>query len=111
VFKRKTSPATAGARALVSRADVLTTTPERYAKQLVSHLGHRVPVESTADGELLRFDRGRGLVQVGEGVLVLRAEADDEEALAVVQDVLGRHLMKFGVKQELTVTWSTPAPA
>jgi hypothetical protein len=111
VFKRKSSPATAGAQALASRADVRTATPERYARQLVSHLGHRVPVESTPDGELLRFDAGRGLVQVGEGVLVLRAEADDEQALAVVQDVLGRHLLRFGAKQELTVNWSDPAPA
>lgn len=111
MFKRKTRTAATGGPTLLSRADVLTATPERYAKQLVSHLGHRVPVESTPDGDLLRFEGGRGLVQIGEGMLVLQAEADDEQALAVVQDVLGRHLLKFGAKQELTVTWSPPAPA
>ena len=33
---------------LTARADVPTETPERYAKQLVSHLGHRV--DFTTDG-------------------------------------------------------------
>jgi len=110
VFRKRTLPAT-GAHPLTSRADVVTATPERFAKQLVSHLGHRVTVEETAAGHVLRFDAGRGLVQIHDGVLVLQAQADDETSLAVVQDVLGRHLLKFGAKHELTVTWSLPAPA
>lgn len=96
---------------LVSRAEVATATPERYAKQLASHLGHRVPVETTPDGDRLTFGDGRGLIQVGDGVLVLQAEADGEQALGVVQDVLARHLVRFGQKQELVVTWSDPSPA
>ena len=101
IWNRKKSP-------LSSRAEVATQTPERYAKQLVAHLGHRVPVEATPDGDQLTFDEGRGLVQIGDGVLVLIAEANGEPALAVVQDVLGRHLLKFGAKQGLSVTWSAP---
>jgi uncharacterized protein len=93
---------------LVSRAEVVTASPERYAKQLVSHLGHRVPVESTPHGEVLSFEDGRGIVTVGDGVLVLRAEARGQQALGVVQDVLGRHLERFGRQHELAVTWSTP---
>ena len=97
--------------ALVSRAEVATATPERYARQLVSHLGGKIPVTSTDDGDVFSFDDGRGLVQIGDGVLVLRAEAVGEKALGVVQDVLGRHLERFGAKQELAVSWSAPAPA
>jgi uncharacterized protein len=96
---------------LLSRAEVATATPERYAKQLVSHLGHRVPVEPTPDGDVLTFDQGRGVVRVGEGVLVLEAQGQGEAALGVVQDVLGRHLLKFGSRAELTVTWSAPEQA
>jgi uncharacterized protein len=95
---------------LVSRAEVATATPERYAKQLLSHLGHRVPVENTPDGDVLTFEDGRGVVRVGDGVLLLQAEAKGEKALAVVQDVLGRHLERFGTKAELTVSWSPAAP-
>ena len=40
------------------------------------------------------------------GVPVLRAQAGDTEALERVQDVLGRHLERFGQRNELVVTWA-----
>ena len=92
-------------QSLTSRADVPTTDPARYAKQLVSHLGRRV--EWTTDGAIssARFGEGTGRVIVGEGVLTLLAEAPDGEGLARVQDVLARHLERFGQRNELAVTW------
>jgi len=95
---------------LVSRADVVTDAPERYARQLASHLGHRITVEPTPDGDVYTFDGGRGVVRAGDGVLVLTAEGRGAAALGVVQDVLGRHLLKFGTKAGLSLTWSSPAP-
>jgi len=95
---------------LVSQADVVTDAPERYAKQLVSHLGRKVTVEETPEGQVLLIGGGRGLVAPGDGVLVLRAEAKGSEALATVQGVLGRHLERFGSKAELVITWSEPRP-
>jgi uncharacterized protein len=96
---------------LTSRAEVRTDTPERYAKQLASHLGHRISVTATPAGDVFRFDDGEGVVQPGDGVLLLRASGQGEQALARVQDVLGRHLARFGERAGLTVTWSEPAPA
>src|SRR5215203_4483091 len=92
---------------LTARADVPTDAPERYAKQLVSHLGRRV--EFTVDGptSTTAIAGGTGVVQVGEGVLTLRAEAPDQETLERVQDVLGRHLERFGQRNELAVVWTT----
>ena len=91
---------------LTARADVRTDVPERYAKQLVSHLGRRTEwategLTSTAD-----IAGGRGVVEVGEGVLTLRATAADAETLDRVQDVLGRHLERFGQRNELVVVWT-----
>ncbi len=96
---------------LTARADVLTDTPERYAKQLVSHLGRRT--EFTTDGptSTASIAGGTGVIQVGDGVLTLLAEAPDAEALAVVQDVLGRHLERFGQRNELTVVWTADQPS
>ncbi|TFV88739.1 DUF2218 domain-containing protein [Blastococcus sp. CT_GayMR16] len=91
---------------LTARADVPTEAPARYAKQLVSHLGRRV--EWTTDGAVstATIAGGTGIVEVGDGVLTLRAEAPDSESMARVQDVLGRHLERFGQRNELVVTWS-----
>jgi uncharacterized protein len=92
---------------LTARADVPTESPERYAKQLVSHLGRRV--EFTTDGptSTASIAGGTGVIHIGDGVITLRAEAPDAETLDRVQDVLGRHLERFGQRNELAVVWTT----
>jgi hypothetical protein len=92
---------------LTARADVVTDAPARYAKQLVSHLGRRVEFTTDGDTSTATFGEATGAVVVGEGVLVLRAEAPDAESLARVQHVLGSHLERFGQRNELAVTWTT----
>ena len=97
--------------ALSARADVPTDSPERYAKQLVSHLGHRVEFATVGDTSTADIGGGTGSVVVGTGVLTLLAQGPDAETLARVQDVLGRHLERFGQRNELTVTWTRTATA
>ena len=94
---------------LLSIAVVPTDASERYGKQLLSHLGHKVTVEPLPDqpapaGRLL-FAYGVGTVLPMPDKLVLRAAAADLESLARVQDVMQRHLEKFGARRELLVTW------
>jgi len=103
---------------LLSIAVVTTDASARYGKQLLSHLGHKVrmeplPDQPTPSGRLI-FAYGVGTVLPMPGQLVLRATAGDAESLARVQDVLQRHLEKFGARRELVVTWgpvdTTPDP-
>ena len=95
--------------ALVSRAAVATATPERYAKQLLSHLGQRTTWTTDKDTSTAEIAGGTGRVVVGAGELILFAEAPDGETLARVQHVLGSHLERFGQRNELTVTWISDA--
>jgi len=100
---------------LLSIAVVTTDAPERYGKQLLSHLGRKVQTEPLSDrpapaGRLL-FAYGVGTVLPMPGQLILRATAADQESLARVQDVLQRHLEKFGARRELTVSWGPVEPA
>jgi hypothetical protein len=89
-------------------AVVVTDAPARYAKQLLAHLGRKrevQPLDGAPDGGTLVFDDGRGHVRPGAAALVLEAVADDADGLAHVQDVLGRHLERFGARRELVVDW------
>jgi hypothetical protein len=100
---------------LLSVAVVSTDASERYGKQLLSHLGRKVHTEPLPDrpapaGRLL-FAYGVGTVLPMPGQLILRATAANQESLARVQDVLQRHLEKFGARRELTVTWGPVEPA
>ena len=65
---------------------------------------HPLPIPETE--ELYRA----ALVSLGEGVIVLEAQAPGEKALQVVQNVLGGHLARFGERAGLAVTWSPAAP-
>jgi hypothetical protein len=91
-----------------STAVVVTDAAARYAKQLLAHLGRKNPVEALEgepDGGQLVFSYGTGIVRPGDGALLLVAEAPDADGLAHVEDVLARHLERFGARRELVVTW------
>ena len=96
--------------AFTSRADVPTQAPERYAKQLVSHLGRKV--EFVADGNTFTATIGGSTARivVGDGVLTLVAAAQAEPDLARLEHALGDHLQRFGRRAELVVRWVRSAP-
>jgi hypothetical protein len=90
-------------------AAVPTDAPERYAKQLLSHLGRKntvEPVDGVADAWRLVFAYGTGTIRAEADRIILQADGADEESLARVKDVLGRHLERFGARRELVVQWS-----
>jgi DNA-binding PadR family transcriptional regulator len=99
-------PAPQGAGLLVSTASVATPAAARYAKQLASHLGRRCEVRETDEGTLLVMDAGECLLDPTEESLELRATAPTDEALETVQDVVARHLERFGQREELVVAWA-----
>ena len=96
---------------LTARADVLTDAPERYAKQLLSHLGRRTEWTTEGSTSTAPIAGGTGVIEVGDGVIRLRAEAPDTETLDRVRDVLGRHLERFGRRNELSVVWTADRSA
>lgn len=92
--------------ATFSRADIATATPERYAKQLVAHLGRKLNFGTDGATSTATIGGATGKVIVGKGVLTLTAAGDDPVAVAVAEDVLGRHLERFGARNELSVRWT-----
>jgi len=89
-----------------SEARVVTDRPHRYAKQLASHLGRKVETswdEETGRGALT-FGLGSATLTAEPGVLLLAVEGEAEN-LDRLEDVVGRHLVRFGVKDELVAEW------
>jgi hypothetical protein len=90
---------------LAATAVVATPTPERYAKQLASHLGRRSEVVEQDAGTLLRLAGGECLLRSQGDALELHASAPTAEALERVTAVVGSHLERFGQRNELLVSW------
>jgi uncharacterized protein len=94
-------------RGLVSAtAFVVTSRPERYVKQLVSHFGNKVKSELTDEGGRLEFDFGVCELKAAPTGIELIGTAEDAAQLETLKDVVARHLVRFGVNDQLTVTWT-----
>ncbi len=91
---------------LAARADVTTPKAERYAKQLVNHLGHKLAFTTTGPESVAGIGAGTGTVIAGDGVLTLLASAPNADDLDAIKHVLGTHLERFGGRDGLTVAWS-----
>lgn len=91
-----------------SSARVATDRASRYIKQLVSHMGNRVATKLAEDGTgTIELAAGKCVLAPAADHIDLTATADDADALLGVQDVIARHLVRFGTKDELTVEWRT----
>ena len=98
-----------------SSATVATDRPGRYGKQLASHLGRRVSStwdDDAGTGEItLPFGRAELTAQQGALHLFVQGSLDAEPdlqgtaGLDRLEDVVGRHLVRFGTKDELVVQW------
>jgi hypothetical protein len=90
-----------------STALVATDRPARYGRQLVAHLGRRTGGEWSDADERGFVDLGAGRAEVcctPEGLrLSVTGETDD---LARLEDVVGRHLVRFGARDDLQVRWT-----
>ena len=64
----------------------------------------RPSTASRRSGRLV-FSYGTGTVRPENNQLMLEAVAADADSLAHVEDVLARHLERFGAKRELVVNW------
>ena len=110
---------------LTAEAQVKTQDPGRYLTQLCHHaqqvhrMRHRPrnhggdgqpppkveAVKCSETGGMISFGWGRCAMQATPGRLTLRAEAEDQESLQRVQDIVTRDIERFGKRHQLTVTW------
>jgi uncharacterized protein len=93
---------------LSSEARVPTAAPSRYLAQLCKHFGHKLPVEFDERHGRVEFPAGRCELDAPAeaGTLVMRVIADDEAALARLEDVVARHLERFAFREKPEVHWT-----
>ncbi|CAN5696589.1 hypothetical protein BH10ACT9_BH10ACT9_00870 [soil metagenome] len=93
---------------ITSTASVTTTRGRRYGKQLVSHLGRRSvgKWDDTTDSGTLDMsgDAAHVTLTSTPEALILEIRSSDAD-MATYEDVVGRHLLRFGDRDELQVQW------
>jgi hypothetical protein len=98
---------------LIAEARVETRRPSRYLVQLCKHVHHiaqaqpetRARVEWSDDRGVVSFVWGRCTLRADPGVLMLRAQASDEQHLQRVEHRVAELLERAGRRDHLSVTW------
>jgi hypothetical protein len=90
----------------LSRADVLTDAPARYAKQLVSHLGRKVEFVTDGPTSSATVNDLTLAITVADTVLTLTVTGSDPSTVARGEHALGGHLERFGARRDLKVAWT-----
>lgn len=80
---------------LKSKAEVAIERPGRYAKQLASHLGHKITITEIPGGHHYVIENATADVLPQESQIVFSCKASDAEALERMQYVLQKHIVKF----------------
>ncbi len=91
-----------------SSAKLVIDRPERYAKQLASHIGHKAQSISEADGiTSITFGfGGTGTIAVDSESVLLTGDAGNQEDLEKIQNILGKHLLKFAKLEDQQLDWN-----
>lgn len=89
-----------------SFANIRTEKARGYLIQLCKHFAHKI--EATFADNRGRIAFGAGVCELNaedEHVLVAQVSTTDETQLAMLEDVVERHLKRFAFKEELSVQW------
>ncbi len=85
----------------------MTDRPTRYGKQLTTHMSRRNGGEWDAQANTgwINLVKARADITCADDRIVIDLTAEDAEALTTFEDVIERHLVKFGLKDGLTMWW------
>ncbi|WP_374377323.1 DUF2218 domain-containing protein [Dongia sp.] len=95
--------------AFSSVARVPTDKAARYMGQLCKHFAHKIPATFDAETGRIEFSIGVCELAAAKDALAIHVSAADEETLAQMEDVVARHLVRFGFRDELVVNWQRGA--
>ena len=88
-----------------SRVEVTTEHASRYLQQLSKHWAHKFETEFTPLSSKIALPLGDARLSANNTSLVIEVVAHKSEDLSVLQDVVQRHIERFGFKETLDFEW------
>jgi hypothetical protein len=88
-----------------STAEIATPQAARYLTQVCKHFQHKLPVTLGDGAGHITFTIGGCRLRAEKETLVLSVEAPDDARLLQLQDVVGRHLLRFAFREDMQIVW------
>src|SRR5262245_19295918 len=92
-----------------SSARIETERASIYLQQLCKHFAHKLPVTFAPEQGQITFSAGICRLEASNGVLVLKAEAEDDARLVQLQGVIDKHLLRFAFRDPPKIEWCAAA--
>lgn len=89
----------------LATARVVTPKASRYLKALCNHFDRKANARHDDTSGQVQFPFGKCTLQVVEDALLIQVMAESESMFTRVKHVVADHLVRFAVKEELTVNW------
>lgn len=86
-------------------ADVSTSTPDRYADELLQQLAGGQPRQVDENTRVVQVDGTEVSVTVASALISLQVQAPDDESLARTEELVGGILDALDEPSELVVEW------
>jgi hypothetical protein len=89
-------------------ARVPTTHGAKYVQQLCKHWAHKLEVELGEGTGIVRFKDGVAMMTSGPDALSVTVEADQEEPVERLKEVVAQHLDRFAFREApLSFEWTS----
>ncbi|WP_319529988.1 DUF2218 domain-containing protein [uncultured Cohaesibacter sp.] len=93
----------------MTHSSVSTISSDRasgYLQQLCKHFGHKIETRFTPEEGEIIFPFGRCDLTAVDRDLTMKAQAESEEDLKKLENVIASHLERFAFKEELKISWT-----
>lgn len=90
----------------VATARVMTLKASRYLKALCNHFDRKANAHYDDTSGQIQFPFGECTLEVIDDALLIQVVAESETMFTRVKHVVADHLVRFAVKEELTVNWA-----
>lgn len=90
-----------------STTRVATKEGKNYIGKLCRHFRHKIEATYTETEGKAVFPKGVCLMRAEPDALQFDIEAESAEAVAKIQGVIDRHLIKFAFREQLEIQWET----
>lgn len=98
-------PMTETTEVVSSTATVTTPKAAGYLAQLCKHFAHKIPARYEGNEGEIAFGAGTCRLHAEEDRLTMTVTGATPEAVAQLEDVMARHLVRFAFREELTIEW------
>lgn len=94
---------------ITSIAEVMTDRPERYGKQIVSHLGRKIAWVTEDGVSTASLGTATASIATTNGRLILTASGAATAEVEQIENGLASHVHRFASREPVAISWTREA--